>query len=231
MHSTTRFLLAAASLGLATACNTAPFEGPATTVNARTTMQTLSDAQSARVLSSLNMDEISAAQALRARSQNDDARNFASQMITEHSQAESTAQQLVTSQGITPVSTDASRAIDADAARLSAQLSVASVALLDSTYLSSQVDTHQQALELIDCAILPGAQNPTFKTFVQDTLRPQVQAHLSQAQALATGTVTSSATTTYSATNAAAAVGTCAEACTAGTPGALSPGLRTALCR
>ncbi len=232
MNGSVQMLLAIGlSAVLASACNSAPFGGPTAPTTGRTTMQPLADAESVRVLSSINMGEVSAAQALLVRSRNDAARGFADRMITEHGQAEAGARELAAAQGITPVTTETNRAIDEGAAQLSAQIATGALDLIDSAYLSAEVDTHQQALSLIDCSILPGAQNPAYKTFVESTVRPMVQAHLDLAQSLAAGAPTTSAMTSMSVTMAAVSSQSCIEACTPGSPGAMSQGVQNALCR
>jgi putative membrane protein len=147
---------------------------------------TLSDAQSAAVLSSLNEGEVHVAQAVQARLRDPNAQAFAQRMITEHSGVDATAANLVNQQGLTPQQNGVSMGLDFAAQQIIVQLQGLSGSALDSAYIASQVEMHEQALAVLDCVVMPSLTNSPMRAFVTGTVRPGEVDHLTSAEAIST---------------------------------------------
>jgi putative membrane protein len=200
---------------------------PSNTV-ATPVVQPLNDAQSVAVLRSLDLAEIRAAQIVLPRTGDTQVQNFARQMINDHTQADEQLAQL----GILGVPGAVSQAVDSDSQRLAAQLTQTPLDQLDLTYMNSQVAAHEEALVLMDCAIVPGA-SAALSTLVQNTLRPMMQAHLNEAASIAGGLplpLSTGSTTSPIVTIVSVLPVSCDAACSTQTPGGLSGSLLNAAC-
>ncbi|HEY0305033.1 MAG TPA: DUF4142 domain-containing protein [Longimicrobiales bacterium] len=136
------------------------------------------EAEAAQILRAINASEIDVARVARERSQNDDILRYASVMMADH-------------RGMTEL-LDAMIAPISDSANAESRtLRAASTALVDSlwkleggfnnTYIQQQIAAHEQALLVLDTALIPSARNPRLKKLLRD-LRPAVVAHLQRAQ-------------------------------------------------
>ena len=136
------------------------------------------EAEAAQILRVINANEIDASRVARERSQNDDILRYASVMIADH-------------QGMTRLLDSLVQPISDSVNAESRALRVAGTQLVDSlwkieggfnnTYIQQQVAAHEQALLLLDTALIPSARNPQLKKLLRD-LRPAVVAHLQRAQ-------------------------------------------------
>jgi putative membrane protein len=144
----------------------------------------LSDAQSAAVLSALNASEVQVAQTVMARLMNADAQAFAQRMITDHTAVNATEADLVNQQGIAPKQNAVSMALEFAAQQTIAQLQGLTGSALDTAYMVSQVQMHQQALALIDCVVMPSLTNSPMRSYVTGTVRPGLTDHLVAAESI-----------------------------------------------
>lgn len=136
------------------------------------------EAEAAQILRAINENEIAVSQIARQRSQNEDILRYAAVMIADHDGMT----QLLDS--ILPPISDS---VNAESRALRA----AGLALADSlgrieggfnnSYVTTQIAAHEQALLLLDTALIPSARNPQLKKLLRD-LRPAVVAHLQRAQ-------------------------------------------------
>ena len=134
--------------------------------------------EAAQILRAINENEITLSRIARQRSQNEDILRYAAVMIADHGGMT----QLIDS--ILPPISDS---VNAE----SRALRVAGAVLADSlgrieggfnnSYITTQIAAHEQALLLLDTAIIPSARNPQLKKLLRD-LRPAVVAHLQRAQ-------------------------------------------------
>jgi putative membrane protein len=136
------------------------------------------EAEAAQILRAMNTNEIEAARVARERSQNDDILRYASVMISDHRAMTALLDSLVA-----PISDS----VNAE----SRALRTAGTELIESfwkleggfnnTYIQQQIAAHEQALLVLDTALIPSARNPQLKKLLRD-LRPAVVAHLQRAQ-------------------------------------------------
>ncbi len=136
------------------------------------------EAEAAQILRAINENEIAVSRLARERSQNDDILRYASVMIADH-------------QGMTQLLDSLLPPIADSINAESRALRQAGTALTDSlarieggfnnTYITTQIAAHEQALLLLDTALIPSARDARLKKLLRD-LRPAVVAHLQRAQ-------------------------------------------------
>ena len=123
------------------------------------------------------MAEVQAAQLAQQRANSPQIKDFASRMITDHTQANTELQQIAQQESITLPSQPTGK--DAAAAK---KLSGLNGAAFDKAYSQDQLSDHQQVVALFRKEASSG-QDPALKAFAQKTL-PILQQHLQMAQAL-----------------------------------------------
>ena len=196
---------------------------------------TLTQAESAAVLSTIDSSQVQLSQLARPRLVNTGAQSFADAEIVEHGQLDAELQALLQQQGLVPLASAVSAAIANDAAQWQAMVVSAPVGNADWTYVNAQLSTHRQAIIMVDCAIMPGLTNAALGIFVQNTVRPALQQHFDRAVDVAsqlaqvpaddgsTGQVGSGLTVAPTTVS-------CAAACDPSTVTGFSLDLRDALC-
>lgn len=127
--------------------------------------------------SSGGMAEVQAAQLAQQRANSQQIKDFASRMITDHTQANTELQQIAQQESITLPSQPTGK--DAAAAK---KLSGLNGAAFDKAYSQDQLSDHQQVVALFRKEASSG-QDQALKAFAQKTL-PVLQQHLQMAQAL-----------------------------------------------
>jgi putative membrane protein len=123
------------------------------------------------------MAEVQAAQLAQQRASSQQVKDFASRMITDHTQANTELQQIAQQQNITLPSQPTGK--DAAGAK---KLSSLNGRAFEEAYLQDQLSDHQQVVALFRKEATSG-QDPALKAFAQKTL-PILQQHLQMAQAL-----------------------------------------------
>lgn len=146
----------------------------------------LSDAQVIKVVSTANQGEIAAAQVALPAAHVAAVASFAQMMVTDHSMANQQTLALVSTKHIPPERSDVSDKLEDEAAALLVKLSSTPSASFDATYMQSQVQMHQEVLNLIDHQLLPSASDADLKALL-NTTRATVEAHLTQAQTISAG--------------------------------------------
>jgi putative membrane protein len=143
----------------------------------------LNDNQIIKILVSANSGEVSAAEIAKPRLKVAAAINFAQTMITDHGTAQQDVLTLASTKQLAPEKSSVSDQLEAEAAALLSTLSTTPTPMLDSVYMRSQVQMHQQVLAMIDMELLPNASDADLKALLA-TLRVSVAAHLTQAQSI-----------------------------------------------
>jgi putative membrane protein len=123
------------------------------------------------------MAEVQAAQLAQQRANSPQIKDFASRMITDHTQANTELQQIAQQESITLPPQPTGK--DAAAAK---KLSGLNGAAFDKAYSQDQLSDHQQVVALFRKEASSG-QDQALKAFAQKTL-PILQQHLQMAQAL-----------------------------------------------
>ncbi len=140
-----------------------------------------SDPQIAGIVVTANQIDIDAGRLAKARGSNKEVKDFAQQMITDHSAVNKQAGALAKKLGVKPEDSDTSRALKKGAAENVASLKKLKGAQFDQAYVDHEVAYHQQVLDAIDKVLVPSAQNAELKELIVK-VRPAIATHLEHAK-------------------------------------------------
>jgi putative membrane protein len=141
----------------------------------------LNDAQIAHIAYTAGDIDIKNAKLALTKTHNKEVRDFADDMVRDHSAVNDKALALVKKLHVTPEDNPTSQALvkQADAER--AKLGALNGAAFDKAYADNEVAYHQQVLDAIDKVLIPSAQNAELKGLIEK-VRPAIQAHLDHAK-------------------------------------------------
>jgi putative membrane protein len=144
-------------------------------------------------LAQANMDEVAAAQVAQQKSQNDQVKNFAQQMITDHGQALKDVQTLAQNKGVTLPSGP-----DSKQQKMDDKLNGLTGAAFDKAYLKrAGVDAHKKVHNML-ARDQSRATDPDLKALIAK-MQPTVDQHLATVQQLANSSAGGSGTRGVSA--------------------------------
>jgi len=141
----------------------------------------LSDAQIAQVMATVDSGEIEQAKLAVSKATDARVRNFAQNMIDQHTQSKLEGQEVASQNGIAPTSSSDALQLQNDAKNTLEQLKQADAPSFDQAYMRAQVKQHQEVLALITNKLLPEAKTPAL-TDLLTKARGMVQHHLDQAR-------------------------------------------------
>jgi putative membrane protein len=142
-----------------------------------------SDPQIAGIVVAANQIDIDAGKLAKSRSKNKEVKDFAQQMITDHSAVNKQAGALAKKLGVTPEDSDTTNSLKQGAADNIANLKKQKGAQFDKAYVDHEVTYHQQVLDAIDKLLIPSAQNAELKGLITK-VRPAIATHLEHAKHL-----------------------------------------------
>jgi putative membrane protein len=142
-----------------------------------------SDPQIAGIVVTANQIDIDAGKLAKSKSQNKEVKDFAQQMITDHTAVNKQAGALAKKLGVTPEDSDTSTSLKQAAADTSKTLKSLKGAQFDKAYVDHEVAYHQAVLDAIDKVLIPGAQNAELKGLITK-VRPAIATHLEHAKHL-----------------------------------------------
>jgi putative membrane protein len=142
------------------------------------------DPQIAHIAYTAGLIDIEAGKQALDKSQNNDVRAFAQQMIGDHTAVNDQALALVKKLNVTPEdnATSKSLAEAADAERK--KLADLSGAAFDKAYVDNEAAYHKAVDDAVSKTLIPSAQNAELKTLLQNGLK-LFEAHLAHAEQLA----------------------------------------------
>lgn len=142
---------------------------------------TLADPQIAHVAVTANSIDSAAGEFARTRAQNARVKEFAQQMIRDHTAVNKQAVALATRLNVTPTENDISRELQQGDQQARTDLGGKRGAEFDRAYIDREVQYHQAVLDALDKTLIPGAQNAELKALLQQA-RPNFAAHHQLAQ-------------------------------------------------
>ncbi len=142
-----------------------------------------SDAQIAAIVVTANQVDIDAGELAKGKAQSPKVKEFAQQMITDHTGVNKQASALVTKLKVTPEPNDTSKALQQGGDTNVANLKTLSGAAFDKAYVDHEVAYHQQVIDALDKTLVPSAQNAELKALLVK-VRPAFVAHLEHAKHL-----------------------------------------------
>ena len=145
--------------------------------------QDIDDAQIASVVVTANQVDVDAGRLASSRSTNREVKAFAQLMIADHTAVNKSATDLVAKLKVTPRDNPTSQSLKAGGEKNLAHLKTLGAAAFDKAYVDHEVAYHQQVIDALDKALIPGATNEKLKALLIK-VRPAFVAHLEHAKRL-----------------------------------------------
>lgn len=139
------------------------------------------DAQIAGIVVAANTVDIDAGKLAKSKASKKDVKDFAQQMVTDHTGVNKQATALVTKLKVKPEESDTSKSLKDGGAANIAKLKGLKGAAFDKAYVDNEVTYHQAVLDAIDKTLIPSAKNEELKDLLQK-VRPAIDAHLQHAK-------------------------------------------------
>lgn len=143
----------------------------------------MSDEHIASAIGVINGGEIQMAQLAEERGQSNDVKQFARDMMREHTAMQRAADSLAVAQNVTPQAGDLAEEIQRQGAADQQRLEQLRGTDFDSAYMNAQVVAHQQALDALH-GMRSAADDPEVRRVIEQAI-PTVQSHLQRARQLA----------------------------------------------
>ncbi len=141
----------------------------------------VTDANIAAIVVAADAIDIDYGKIALAKTKNAKVREFAAQMVKDHTAVNEAAVALVTKLGVTPVDDATSTGLKATAAETGTRLQGLSGKEFDRAYIDNEVAYHKLVINAVDTTLIPSAQNAELKATLIKT-RPLFVAHLQHAE-------------------------------------------------
>lgn len=147
--------------------------------------ETLTDAKIVRIMKTANDGEIELAKEAKSKAENKDVKDFAKKMIDEHKENEKEGKDVAKKAKVKPADSEVAKTMENDAKTKKKDLKSLKGHDFDKAYIDQQVTMHQALLDDLNAKLIPAAQSPELKTYLEST-KAHVQEHLSRAQEIQT---------------------------------------------
>lgn len=141
------------------------------------------DPQIAAIVVTANQVDIDAGKLATSRASSREVKQFAQQMVTDHTSVNKSATDLVKKLKVKPESNPTSESLKKGGDENMASLKKLKGAEFDKAYVNHEVDYHQTVLDAVDKTLIPSAQNADLKALLVK-VRPTFAAHLDHAKQL-----------------------------------------------
>jgi len=148
--------------------------------------QAPNDAQIAHIAYTAGTIDVAAGKQALAKSQNKAVRDFAQEMVRDHTAVNDQALALVKKLHVTPQDNPTSQALSKDAAAKLASYAKLSGAAFDKAYVTNEVAFHKTVNGALSKTLIPNAKNPELKSLLQTGLKLFTE-HQTHAEHLAAG--------------------------------------------
>ena len=146
----------------------------------------LTDPQIAHIAYTAGQIDIQAAQQALQKSQNPQVREFANDMVRDHTSVNQQALALCKKLNVTPEDNDTSKSLVKQADETRAKFAGVSGAAFDKAYAQNEVAYHHTVNTTLENTLIPSTTNPDLKSLLQTGLKI-FQGHEQHAQTLASG--------------------------------------------
>lgn len=176
-------MVAALSVGITPFVSTRVAANDDTTVSRSAKVARVTDPQIAAIVVAANTVDIEAGKLAQSKAKDKRVKEFANNMVRDHTAVNQAAVALVTKLGVTPEENDTSRGLIASGVKARADLSKLKGKAFDKAYIDNEVAYHRLVLNAVDSTLIPDAQNAELKaTLVK--YRPAFAQHLQHAEEL-----------------------------------------------
>jgi putative membrane protein len=143
----------------------------------------LSDPEVAHVAVTANSIDIDFGKLAQSRTSNQDVKQFANTMITDHSAVNATATALAGKLRVTPKDNAVSQSLLQGASEAKAKIEPLKGKEFDRAYVDREVAYHQAVLDALDKVLIPTTDNAELKQLLVE-VRPAIATHLEHAKQL-----------------------------------------------
>lgn len=141
----------------------------------------LTDAQIAKVITTVNTGEIDQAKLALTKAKDAKVKKFAQMMVQHHTEGNKNAEKVLAKGSMTAEDNEVAQKLAADSKALVDSWKDLKGAEFDAAYMAAQVKQHQDVLAMFDAKLIPQAQNEELKKELT-AFRPKLEAHLKEAQ-------------------------------------------------
>jgi putative membrane protein len=145
--------------------------------------QAPTDPQIAGIVQTANQIDINQAKLALKKTSNPQVKEFANQMIADHTSLETSVNDLAKKLGVTPEDSPTSTQLKQQAADETKQLTSLHGKAFDKEYASHEVAFHQAVIDAAKTTLIPNAKNAELKSALEGAA-PLLQGHLEHAQQL-----------------------------------------------
>jgi putative membrane protein len=142
-----------------------------------------SDAQIAAIVVAANNDDINAGKVAKSKAKSKEVKDFAQQMVTDHTAVNKKTAALANKLKVTPEENADSKSLKDEGAASLKKLNGLKGDEFDKAYVDNEVMLHQKVLDSLDNTLIPNAKNPELKSLLTAT-RPAINEHLQHAKQL-----------------------------------------------
>jgi putative membrane protein len=142
---------------------------------------TPTDSQIVGIVVAANQIDIDYAKSALATSKTKQIRDFAQQMVADHSALQKSVFALGAKLKVTPAESDTSTALKAQAKETTAKLQAVRGKAFDTAYIDNEIAYHQAVIDTVNKALIPNAQNAELKSALSGAV-PLFQGHLEHAK-------------------------------------------------
>jgi putative membrane protein len=143
----------------------------------------ITDPQIVGVVTAADQIDIDAAKLALKKTRNDQVKQFAQQMIDDHTKLQNSVNDLGKKLNVKPEPSDTSKSLKSAAADEMKKLRGLNGKAFDTEYINHEVAYHQQVLDAAGNVLIPNAQNAELKSALQGAA-PLIQGHLDHARQL-----------------------------------------------
>jgi putative membrane protein len=147
----------------------------------RAQAQAPSDPQIVGIVVAANQIDIDQGKLALQKSKNPEVKEFAQQMMTDHSALQKSVSDLGAKLNVTPADSDTSKALKSQADDTAKKLKSLKGKAFDKAYIDNEVTYHQQVIDAASKVLIPNAQNAELKSALEGAA-PLFQGHLEHAQ-------------------------------------------------
>lgn len=160
----------------------------ATAIVAVVTLNTPAQAQAAPtdpqivgIVVAANQIDIDYAESALAKSKTKQIRDFAQQMVADHSALQKSVVALGAKLKVTPAESDTSAALKAQAKATTGKLAAVRGKAFDTAYIDNEIAYHQAVIDTVNKVLIPNAQNAELKSALSGSIQ-LFQGHLEHAK-------------------------------------------------
>jgi putative membrane protein len=139
------------------------------------------DPQIVGIVGTADQIDIDYAKLALSKTKNKQVRDFAQQMITDHSSVQKSVNELAAKLNVTPADSETSNSLKAQAQQVTQKLRGLRGKAFEKTYIDNEVAYHQAVINATKTVLIPSAQNAELKSALQGAV-PLFEGHLQHAE-------------------------------------------------